>query len=570
MKNVSNSFQVETLPIIGGYNKQRFAQWSPEDSANWYIVKEENTKQPYAMYPTLGRSHVNYLGVNRLIYGSEPRGLFKSIKYAYSVVGNTIYRIDDQYDEVVLTGLETTTGPVYFDFLIVAAFVFCVFVDNQKIYIYQEESPGLLTITDALSPGNYFENNKLTKPGYVKAFGNRIVVSVDESSTFILSAINLAGSGASNPPGYNFDPSKCFTNSTGQVFAQEEGIIRQMGVLNNTLYIFTDYTTGIWSNIQSVFSGTGSTFPWKKNSTYDWNFGIANPSSLDINFGLMVFLARNRDGLLEFRVSDGGQPKKISGKSIDTLVQKYTNSLGLNNPFLVENSNGFLYQYENTIFYRMSGGNYYDYGILDQQQNGSCIEYSFETQEWHRIIELNGERNRVQFHVYFNFKHLVTVINDNTIYDMSGQYYYNEIRNINQDNPQAPDAYLAFPFRYERITPIIYQKDYSEFQTEYVQIDFVFGESNINYFSDLSLNDLTYNYLYKPNIELFWSDDGGISFDSADVREFSQIGVYSWRMRWYELGASRNRVYKLICVSPVPIVVLGAVMNVKRISGGAN
>ncbi len=84
------------------------------------------------------------------------------------------------------------------------------------------------------------------------------------------------------------------------------------------------------------------------------------------------------------------------------------------------------------------------------------------------------------------------------------------------------------------------------------------------------LTDLTYNYLYNPSIELWFSDDGGISFDSADVREFSQMGVYQWRMRWYQLGPSRNRVYKLICVSRVPIVVLGAVMNVRRISGGAN
>ncbi len=609
----SDNFKVENLPIIGGYNKQRFLQWSPEDTANWYIVKEENTKQPNAMFPTLGRSHINYLGINRLIYGSEPRGLFKSIKYAYIVVGDTVYRIDEQYNEVALSGLETTTGAVYFTFLIVNSIVYSIFVDNQKIYIYQEGSPGILKVTDSNAPGVFLVNGSVTKPGYIASFGNRIVVSVDDSSQFVLSAINLIGINPTNPPGYNFDPAKCFTTATGQVFAQEEGIIRQMGVLNNTLYIFTDYLTGIWSNIPAVFSGTQVSFPWKKNTTYNWNFGIANPSSLDIDFGLMVFLARNSDGLLEFRVSNGGQPQKFSDKSIDTLLQKYTNSLGENNPFLVNNSNGFLYQYENTIFYRMSGGNYEDFGILDQEQTASSIEFSFETKEWHRVIELNGERNRVQFHVYFNFKHLVTLVHDNTVYNMSGQYYYNEIRNVNQLNPQAPDSYLAYPFRYERITPVIYQMDYSEFETEYVQIDFVFGESNINYSTspfmnakfliseklgtdgspqyiineDLdsdgqqvfilsnsgntpSINELTYNYLFKPSIELFWSDDGGISFDSADVRQFSQMGVYNWRMRWYQLGTSRNRVYKLVCVSPVPIVILGGTMNMRRISGGAN
>ena len=71
-------------------------------------------------------------------------------------------------------------------------------------------------------------------------------------------------------------------------------------------------------------------------------------------------------------------------------------------------------------------------------------------------------------------------------------------------------------------------------------------------------------------MSLYFSDDGGISFNYADNLEFSQLGVYQWRMRWYQLGPSRNRVYKLVCVSPAPIVVLGGVMEVKRSSGGGN
>ena len=171
----------------------------------------------------------------------------------------------------------------------------------------------------------------------------------------------------------------------------------------------------------------------------------------------------------------------ISSKAIDTLLQKYTNTYGSANPFLSSNSNGFLFQYENTIFYRMSGGNYFGYGLLDQEQGANSIEFNFETQTWHRLIELNGERNRIQNHVYFNFKHLVTVVGDSTVYNMSGQYYFNEVRNPNQSNPQASDAYLAYPFRYERVTPLIYLDGYAEFETEYVQIDFVWGQSNINY-----------------------------------------------------------------------------------------
>jgi hypothetical protein len=608
-----SGFEIRELPIIGPYNQQRFTQWAPEDTANWYIAMDDRSKKPMAMYPTMGRSHISFAGLNRLAFTTEPRGIFKTVNFLYIVEANTIFQVDSRYNLTPLTGLLTTNGAIYFTYLVFNNIIFACFVDSQKIYIVQEGVPQLNVITDVNAPGVFTINGQVTKPGFIAAFGNRIVVSVANSSQFVLSAINLQGNGASNPSGLAFDPAHCFTNfTTPQVFANENGIIRQIGVLNNTLYIFSDFITGIWSNIQAVFSGTNTTFPWKKNSTYDWNFGIANPTSLDIDFGIMVFLARNSDGLLQFMVSEGGQPKMLSSKAINTLLQKYNNLYGADNPFLALNSNGFLYQYENTILYRMSGGEYFGFGILDQEIAANCVEFNFEASEWHRCIELNGERNRIKFHVFFNFKHLVTLTGDGTIYEMSGQYYYNEVRNPDEPNPQAPDAYLAYPFRYERVTPIIYERDYSEFQTDYVQVDFVFGDSNINYSTapfqnaefliaeqPLSgqpqymiaeqldsdgqpvfilgesgntpgITDTTYNYLFNPHIELYFSDDGGISFLSADVREFSQMGVYSWRMRWYQLGCSRNRVYKLVCVSPVPIVILGGVMNVKRASGGAN
>lgn len=610
MAAAAGQYEIKSCPLIGPYNQQRFKQFGPEDTANFYLVNDQNTKKPFAMYPTMGRAHIQYLGINQLVFGTQPRNIFKSIKYSYIVEAGTVFRIDSQYNQTPIGTLVSTSGSVYFTFLVVGSIVFACFVDDQFIYIYREDSAsGLQKVTDANAPGNFTVDGVVTKPGYIAAFGNRITVSVRGSSQFVLSKINLGGS--------TFDPATCFTNATTpQVYALASGKIQQMGVLNNTLYIFSDYVTDVISNIPSQFpatlTGTVISFPWKFNSTYNWNFGMANPNSLDIDFGYIAFLAQNSDGLLQFMISSGGQPEKISTNAIDVLLQRYTNSFGANNPFLSANSNGFLYQYENTIFYRMSGGNFTNNGILDQEQNANSIEFCFDSKEWHRCIELNGERNRIQQHVYFNFKHLVTVTGDGTVYDMSGQYYYNEIRNTAQDDPQESDAYIAYPFRYERVSPIIYEDDYAEFETEFVQIDFVWGDSNINYSTTPfrnavfiidedpgmdgdpqyiitdelgpdgapiyvlaqegntpQIDETFYNALYKPSIELYWSDDGGISFLPADVREFSQSGVYSWRMRWYQLGPSRNRVYKLVAVSPVPIVILGATMNVRRASGGA-
>ena len=611
-------FEIKPLPVIGKYNVQRFLQFSPEDTANWYIVGGETTKRPYAMYPTMGRMHINFGGINRLQFAQTPRAVFRTINFWYALVGSSLFQIDQFYNmvEVSQGKIITFAGNIHEDFLVVNQLTFIMISDGEKLYVYEETKGTFDIVTDPNAPGNFTVNGIQTKPGAVVAFGNRFAVSCLNSSQFVLSVINLL-----NPDG-TFDPAHCFSigfNAVGpvegaQVFAQENGIIRQMGVLNNQLYIFTDFTTGIWSNSPAIFSGTGVTFPWKKNSLYDWNFGIANAYTMDIDFGYLVFLAQNKDGLLQVMMSRGGgdPPEKISEKAVDVLLQKYANQFKNANPFLGQLGFGFLYEYENAVFYRLSGGNYMGTGILDQEQTGNSIEYNVEIKEWHRCIELNGERNRIEQHVFFNNTHIVTVINDSTMYEMSA-FYVNEVRNPLQPSGSAPDAYLAYPFRYERIMPIISQADYSEFETEYIEIDLVFGESNINYSTAPFVNtvyvigetagtdgtpqyivsenadadgqpvflvtessnyptltDNTYNSIFKPHIELYFSDDGGISYLSADVRQFSQEGQYQWRMRWYQLGCSRNRVYKLICVSPVPIVVLGGVMNVRRSSGGAN
>ncbi len=608
-----SEWEVKPLPIIGQYNVQRFTQFCPEDSANFYVVTGQDTKKPFVMYPTFGRQHINYAGLNRLQFPVESRCMFRSKNFWYNVSGNTIYQIDKNFNQLPISNglLQTITGNVFYAVLVVNRETFVCFVDGQKVYIYREVAGTFDVVTDPNAPGNLMQDGVLTKPGFIVAFGNRIAVSVAGSSQFFLAQVNLGGSA--------FNPATCFTINGAAVFAQESGVIGQMGVLNNTLYIYCDFTTGVWSNIPAIFSGTGVQFPWKKNTTYDWNVGIADPLSLAINFGRMVFLGQNSDGLLQVMGSEGGEPKPIDNQAIDVLFQDYANNPETNSPFLEGDANGFLMQYENAVLYRISAGLYRGEKLLDDTQDANSLEYHYGSKTWHRCIEVNGERNRVQKHVFFNNRHLVSIQGEGTIYELSGRFYTNEELNpdiipllpLNPD-PNGEFYYVQYPMRYERISPIIFQDDYSEIETEYVQIDFVFGDSNISYSTnpfpnaqfiideqDVSgehqfvvtetpaannepifmiaeqgnfpvLTDLTYNALYKPNIQLYYSDDGGISFLLADDLRFSDQGNYQWRMRWYQLGSSRNRCYKLVAVSPVPIVILGGTMKVRRSSGGAD
>jgi hypothetical protein len=587
--------EIKPLPIFCYYDKQRFTQFGSMDCANWYGIQVESGKKKQALYPTMGRKHINFLNQNRLVFNAQPRVEFKSINFLYVVDGTTVYQFDRFYNRKVLSISVALGTPIWFATLAVGTLVYNMMTDGNNIFVIKEDGSTVTAevVTDANAPGGATTGGK---PLYVATFGNRFVVSVAGTPDFYLTTINLTGSA-----------STYFTVNGAALNGRASGVIGQFAVLHNQLYIMCDTTTDVWANIatQITVAGVTTEFPWKLNSSYNFDYGIADPNSLSVCFGMMVWLGKNQDGLVSFMVSNGQMPTDISTEAINVLLQNSTHPDTVS-PFLVTEVDGFLYQYENTIFYRASAGDFMDFGDLDIIDNANSIEYNFSTKTWGRCIELNGERNRIIKHVYFNNQHLVVVQHDPAIYQMAGNIYYNELRNPNQANDQAVDAFLKFPMRYELVTPQIILDDYAEFEDEYVEIDFVFG--NKTFYKSCapflntvfivgedstpthpiymlteddkyiiaegsntpSFDDNHYCALFKPYIELYFSDDGGETFLPADVREFSPLGQYRWRMRWYELGCSRNRCYRLVCVSSAPIVILGGVRNTRRVSGGAN
>ncbi|CAB4151292.1 hypothetical protein UFOVP685_13 [uncultured Caudovirales phage] len=590
-------WQIEQLPIFCYYDRQRFTQFGSMDCANWYGIAVDSGKKKQALYPAMGRQHVRLLNQNKLVFNAQPRVEFKSINFLYVVDGTTVYQFDRFYNRKTLSISVALGAPIWFATLAVGTTVYNMMTDNNNIFVITENGSSVSAevVTDPNAPGGSTTGGK---PLYVAAFGNRFVVSLADTPDFYLSQINLSG----NANTYFTDPSLA-----AALNARASGVIGQFAVLHNQLYIMCDFTTDVWANIitQITVGGVTREFPWKLNSSYNFDFGIADPNSLSVDFGMMVWLAKNSNGLVSFMISNGQKPEDISSQAINVLLENSTHPEALS-PFLLTEVDGFLYQYENTIFYRAGAGTFVGFGDLDIIDNANCIEYNFETKKWGRAIELNGERNRIQKHVYFNNAHLVIVQGDPAIYQMAGNIYHNELRNPDQPDAQADDAFLKYPMRYELVTQQIYQPDYSEFEDDYVEIDFVFGnktfyqncspflnatfivaenstEDNPVYIlseddkylvaegsNTPSFDDNHYCALFKPHIELYYSDDGGETFLQADLREFSPLGQYRWRMRWYELGCSRNRCYRLICVSSAPIVVLGAVRNTRRVSGGAN
>ena len=584
---------VKPLNIYSYFNKARFQQVGSQDCANWYNVDLPDTKSNRALYPAMGRRHVEFMGVVKLLFDAEPRFIFKSINYFYVVIETRVFQFDQFYNQIELPLPVSLTGDLYFQYLPVINNVYCMLTDGTDTFVITE-TPGVAVTMQQCTDPNMPKN-----PTYITVLGNRFIVSSKNTPTSNLTQIDLGGSPIATPD-------KWFTIPDGALghalFFQATGIVGQLASINNQMYVFTDFSVDIWSNIPTrlLVQNVEQDFPFKLSSAYQWNVGISDPHSLAVDFGFMVWLARNRSGLVTFMMSDGRAPQSISTQAVNVLLESQVQTNGLS-PFLSQKTRGFLYQWENTIFYRVIAGKFLSFGKLDLEDSSNALEYNFNTKKWHRVIELNGERNKISQHIYFNTKHLVIVETQSAIYEMRGDIYTNELQ-----DETTPDIFKTLPFRYELITPQIWEQDYSEFITDYIEIDFVYGDrtfykndgpflntvfitdengvflvtensdpSNPNFIIQEGTNfptvlDKHYYSLFNPHVELYFSDDGGVTFNSADVREFSNLGVYTWRMRWYQLGASRNRVYKLVAVSMAPIVILSAVHDIRRASGGAN
>ena len=603
----------EPLDIFTYFNRQRFTQFGSLDCANWYGVLAPDTKKTQAMYPSMGRKHLNIFGQNALVFDVEPSQVFKTINFSYFIVGTSVIQVDRFFNQNIIGSVPL--GSVnWFSFLPVGNVVYAIltaFVGigaaNNAMYLITESVVAnvpqvtMVAINDGNAPIN---------PLYVATFGNSIVVSSAFSPDYGVSAINLQGTALN---GTILGTASPFTVLGAPLANRSTGVIGQMCTLHNQLYIFNDFTTDIWSNIatQSTVGGETRSFPFKLNSSYNWDYGMADPFSLSVDFGRMAWLARNTSGLVTFMTSNGQQPQDMSTQAVNVLLQNSTGNADTN-PFLAGNVDGFLYQYENTVFYRASAGQYLGAPELDVNDNAIALEYNFDTNRWGRVIELNGERNRINKHIFFSNLHLVTVQGDPAVYEMAGNIYRNETRTPGT-LAQATNAFTKYPMRYELTTSQIFEPDYAEFITDYIEIDFVFGDQTFYKFDGPFANttfiitedmapdgspifviaedadpdgqpiflitedgntpgfdDEFYYSLFKPNISLYASDDGGVTLEYYDLREFSQLGQYRWRMRWQELGTSRNRCYRLVCVSSAPIVILGAVQSRRRASGGAN
>lgn len=69
---------------------------------------------------------------------------------------------------------------------------------------------------------------------------------------------------------------------------------------------------------------------------------------------------------------------------------------------------------------------------------------------------------------------------------------------------------------------------------------------------------------YNPQIYLSWSDDGGNTFTSDIATSLGTYQAYITRAKWYRLGKSRRRIFRISCDANIKKVFIAAHIDVAR------
>lgn len=272
--------------------------------------------------------------------------------------------------------------------------------------------------------------------------------------------------------------------------------------------------------VTEIWRGTPNPdFPFARDKNASIELGCAARDSVARMDSTVFWLAQDSKGTGMVYRLNGYSPVRVSTDAIETAIAGYST---------IADAKAFSYQQEGENFY-----------VLTFPTANATWVYGAKSQMWHRRAYLNPasgnlDRYRANNHMYFGGQHIVGDDNGN-LYTLDLGYYLD-----------GTDTMPAI-----RVGPHIAGQDYQWIMHDRLQIDIEAGVGT------------TTGQGSQPVALLDWSDNGGHSWSNQHVAYMGAIGEYANRLRWSQLGRSRDRVYRLTISDPVKRVIIGATLNPK-------
>ena len=269
------------------------------------------------------------------------------------------------------------------------------------------------------------------------------------------------------------------------------------------------WTLGEYTN--EVHNYTGNTdFPFESMPGGFTEWGCAAPWSIAKGDNTVIWLAQTRNGGRQVVKATGFVPTVISSDSLEERMTGFSR---------VDNAHAFVVKAaDKHLFY-----------VLTFPTDNETHVYDFATGLWHAWESYGLGRFRVATSAYWNNKYYMGDAINGNLYTFDADTY--------ADNDES-----------------IVRSRKTEHHASNQDVVFCHSlEVLVN--SGMGLES---GQGEDPQIALYVSNDGGITFGNAKTRSLGIQGKYKKRVKWDRLGSYRHRVYEVRVSDPVDVTIIGA------------
>jgi hypothetical protein len=355
------------IGLVGGSYRERSLNLDSQRSVNFYVVADQQGKEPTALYGTPGLAVFGMTGFG------EVRGGFRAENgRAFFVTGSKLYEMDASGVSTERGSLETSSGIVSID---ENGFQLAI-CDGSKVYILTFSTNLFEKVTDLDLP----PAATLT---YIDGY---FVINEVGSGRFYISGL--------------YDGLIWSALDFATAESSPDKLVRVMSAVGQ-LWL-------LGSTSIEVNQNTGdSVFPFSPISGAKIDVGCIAPHSVMSLDNSIFWIGADKFGTGIVYRARGLTPQRISTGPIEQIIQ------AASQPELIRS---WAYQQDGHVFYVLTGG-----GLE------TSLVYDLTTGLWHERAYLNDNGNFEQ-HLgtccIFAFgKHLVGSRLDGTVYEMSQDYY---------------------------------------------------------------------------------------------------------------------------------------------------
>jgi hypothetical protein len=506
-----------SFDVVGSYDKDQYNIIDSQFTGNMYEIINPESPEGKALVTIPGSKLALDLELGE---NSGCRAMYRIDRFMFGVFRDKVYQLvvnasNGTLQGVLIGTLTTTSGFVG----ISSNLTQVIFVDGAKGWIWDQNN--FTEIVDANFPAN---------PRSVTYLDGRFVVSSDDTNQFGIS--------------FQEDGTQWEAN-TAQLTTRADTIVN-MAMLKRRIFIFGQNVTECW------YDAADPTFPFERDNTQSFEFGLAARASLAVNNGYMIWLGISQNGSPTVYLSEGGDAVPISTPQVEFAIQNYDDW-----------TDAYAYLY--TI-------NGHDFYVINFTTDDQTFVYDITMRKWFTQFMADESRYFGQAHAFFEGRHFVGHYNQSKIYEVSHRY---------RRNVGGPDD-AGEPIRKVRITKAFRPQDghriainmfelrcrQGDFQNSIVDTDNIYTNPDSSYYTNENGEYYTTPDYYaesdvetEPVIYLSVSRDNGKTYGWEIPRRLGAVGQTTYKTIWNRFGFSDSFVFKIESFTDIPLVIIGAAIQ---------